>query len=119
MLKHRHPVVMALLIQILTIVVVGSFIVAQSAIALSLFEWSLVQGFLGGLVSYAMRMPVWWIPIHLAFIPLAITTLALNISSTWFMGFFLCLFVRITSVVYRLKKKFLNFSYGVILLIPV
>ena len=91
MLKHLHPVVIALLIQILTIVLVGFFIVSQSAIVLNLLEWSLVQGLLSGLISYSMRMPAWWIPIHLAFIPLAITTLALNISSTWFLVLFLCL----------------------------
>ncbi|MDP1550315.1 MAG: hypothetical protein Q8L97_09170 [Nitrosomonas sp.] len=91
MLKHLHPVVIALLTQILTIVLVGFFIVSQSAIVLNLLEWSLVQGLLSGLISYSMRMPAWWIPIHLAFIPLAITTLALNISSTWFLVLFLCL----------------------------
>jgi len=91
MLKHLHPVVIAPLIQVLTIVLIGLFIVSQSTIALSLFEWSLVQGLSAGLISYSMRMPVWWVPIHLAFIPLAITTLALNISSTWFLAFFLCL----------------------------
>ena len=36
-------------------------------------------------------MPIWWIPIHLVFIPLSIATLALNISSFWFFSFFLCL----------------------------
>ena len=91
MLKHLHPVVIALLIQILTIVLVGFFIVSQSVIVMNLLEWSLVQGLLSCLISYFMRMPVWWIPIHLAFIPLAITTLALNISSTWFLVLFLCL----------------------------
>ena len=91
MLKQLHPVVIALLIQILTIVLVSFLIVSQSAIVMNLLEWSLVQGLLSGLISYSMRMPVWWIPIHLAFIPLAITTLALNISSTWFLVLFLCL----------------------------
>lgn len=91
MLKHFHPVVIALLIQIITLASVGFFIVAQSAITLSLFEWSLTQGLLAGLISYFMRMPVWWIPIQLGFIPLVIATLALNISSTWFLAFFLCL----------------------------
>jgi len=91
MLKLQHPVVIALLIQIITLLLICFLIVSQSAIALSLFEWSLVQGLLAGLISYYTRMPAWWILIHLAFIPLAITTLALNISSTWFLVFFLCL----------------------------
>lgn len=91
MLKLQHPVVIALLIQIITLLLICFLIVSQSAIALSIFEWSLVQGLLAGLISYSTRMPAWWILIHLAFIPLAITTLALNISSTWFLVFFLCL----------------------------
>lgn len=91
MLKLQHPVVIALLIQIITLLLICFLIVSQSAIALSIFEWSLVQGLLAGLISYSTRMPAWWILIHLAFIPLAITTLALNISSTWFLLFFLCL----------------------------
>jgi len=91
MLKHLHPVVIALLIQIIAIVLICFSIVSQSEIALSLFEWSLVQGLSAGLISYSTRMPTWWIPIHLVFIPLAITTLALNISPTWFLVFFLCL----------------------------
>lgn len=91
MLKFRHPVIIALLIQVITLIVVGSFIWLQSVIVLNIFAWAMVQGLLAGFVSYCLRMPQWWIPIHLVFMPLAIVVLALNISSTWFLILFLCL----------------------------
>lgn len=91
MLKFRHPVIIALLIQVITLIVVGSFIWLQSVIVLNIFAWAMVQGLLAGFVSYYLRMPQWWIPIHLVFMPLAIVVLALNISSTWFLILFLCL----------------------------
>ena len=91
MLKFRHPVIIALLIQVITLIVVGSFIGLQSVIVLNIFAWAMVQGLLAGFVSYYLRMPQWWIPIHLVFMPLAIVVLALNISSTWFLILFLCL----------------------------
>ncbi len=91
MLKFRHPVIIALLIQVITLIVVGSFIGFQSVIVLNIFAWAMVQGLLAGFVSYYLRMPQWWIPIHLVFMPLAIVVLALNISSTWFLILFLCL----------------------------
>lgn len=91
MLKFRHPVIIALLIQVITLIGVGSFIGFQSVIVLNIFAWAMVQGLLAGFVSYYLRMPKWWIPIHLVFMPLAIVVLALNISSTWFLILFLCL----------------------------
>ncbi len=91
MLKFRHPVIIALLTQVITLIGVGSFIGFQSVIVLNIFAWAMVQGLLAGFVSYYLRMPKWWIPIHLAFMPLAIAVLALNISSTWFLVLFLCL----------------------------
>lgn len=91
MIKHAHPVITALFIQITTILLVCLLILALPSAALSLFEWSAVQGLLAGAISYFMRMPVWWMPIHLVFIPLIIVTLALNISPVWFLVFFFCL----------------------------
>jgi hypothetical protein len=91
MLKRAHPVIIALFIQITTILLIGWLILSQPPAGLSLFEWSALQGLLAGAISYFMRMPVWWIPIHLVFIPLIIATSALNISPTWFLVFFLCL----------------------------
>ena len=91
MLKRLHPTVTALLIQIVTALFVMLLITSQATIALSVFEWGVLQGLLAGLISYYLRMPIWWIPIHWVFMPLAIATLALNISSVWFLIFFLSL----------------------------
>ena len=91
MLKHHYPSAIALFIQIVTTLFVVLLVISQSTITLSIFEWGVFQGLLAGLVSYYFRMPIWWIPIHLVFIPLSIATLALNISSFWFFSFFLCL----------------------------
>lgn len=88
MLPHKNSSVIALLIQMASMLLVFLLIVSQSSIALSLFEWAIVQGFLAGLASYYFRMPLWWIPIHLIFMPLSIATLALNISSLWFLLLF-------------------------------
>ncbi|QOJ23517.1 MAG: class I SAM-dependent methyltransferase [Gammaproteobacteria bacterium] len=93
MLKRIHPGIIALLIQIVTILLVYAIIVSQATIGLSLFEWSLLQGLAAGLFSYALRMPVWWMPIHFAFIPLVVVALALNISSTACLVLFLGLWL--------------------------
>lgn len=91
MLKHQHSAMIALCIQVASILLVCLLAISQSSIAWSVFEWSIAQGLLAGLISYFLRMPVWWVPIHLVFIPLSIVTLALQISSLWFFSFFLCL----------------------------
>lgn len=91
MMKFRHPVIIALLTQIVTLIGVGFFIGIQSVIVLNIFAWAIVQGLLAGVVSYCLRMPLWWIPIHFIFMPLAIAVLAVNISPTWFLILFLCL----------------------------
>lgn len=91
MLKHQNSSMTALFIQIVSILLVVLVIISQSFIAMSIFEWSMVQGLLAGFISYYARMPYWWTPIHLVFMPLIITTLALNISPLWFLLFFICL----------------------------
>ncbi len=82
MQKRIHPGIIALLVQITALILVSSIIVVQTTIELSLFEWSLLQGLAAGLLSYALHMPVWWMPIHFSFIPLVVVALALNLSST-------------------------------------
>ncbi|MXS81781.1 class I SAM-dependent methyltransferase [Nitrosomonas oligotropha] len=93
MLKRIHPGIVALAVQMMTILTVYLVILSQAFPGLSVFEWSLAQGLLAGLFSYFIRMPVWWTAIHLGFIPLVVVALALNISSTWFLVFFLSLWL--------------------------
>ncbi len=120
MLKFRHPVIIALLTQIITLIGVGSLIGIQSVIVLNIFAWAIVQGLLAGFVSYYLRMPKWWIPIHLVFMPLAIAVLALNISSTWFLILFLCLLFTYgktykTQVPLYLSSKSVNHALATLL----
>ena len=91
LLNHQYSAGIALFVQIVSVLFVSLLALVQSSITLSIFEWSMLQGLLSGLISCCLRMPFWWIPIHLVFIPLAIATLALNISSLWFLLFFVCL----------------------------
>lgn len=79
----------ALFIQIASMLLVALVIISQSFIVLSILEWSVVQGLVAGFISYYVRTPYWWMPIHLVFMPLIITTLALNISPLWFLLFFI------------------------------
>ncbi len=60
-------------------------LVNQSAITLSLLEWSSLQGFLAGILSSLLRQPVWWIPMHLFFSPLLLLMLTLDISPSWYL----------------------------------
>lgn len=87
----QHPTMIAVLAQSSALLIIGGLVVGQAAIELSLFEWSIAQGILAAMISYAFKMPFWWIPIHIAFVPLIIITLALNISSAWFLALFLTL----------------------------
>ena len=85
----KHPGLIALLIQAMALTLTGVLAVAQTAFTLSLFEWSIVQGVMAGIVSHATRMPFWWILIHLAFAPLIIIALTLDISPAWYLAGFI------------------------------
>ncbi|UJP05262.1 MAG: class I SAM-dependent methyltransferase [Nitrosomonas sp.] len=85
----KHPPLLAALIQIAAFLLTGSLVINQTEIALSLFGWSIVQGCLAGICSYALRMPAWWIPIQITFAPLVILTLALDISPMLFLVAFI------------------------------
>lgn len=89
--KRPHFLVVALLIQIISLMAIGFLVITQSFIELSIFEWSITQSLLAGLLAYHLRMPKWWILIHLVFMPLVIITLAFNISPLWHLFLFICL----------------------------
>lgn len=47
-----------------------------------------LQGLCAALSSHLLRSPVWWLPIHLGFMPLAVLALALGLPSwIWLAGF--------------------------------
>lgn len=89
--KRPHFLVIALLIQIISLMAIGFLVITQSFIELSIFEWSITQSLLASFLAYHLRMPKWWILIHLVFMPLVIITLALNISPLWHLFLFICL----------------------------
>ena len=53
-----------------------------------------VQGLCAALISHLLRGPVWWLPIHLGFMPLAVLALGLGLPSwIWLAGFVLLLLI--------------------------
>jgi len=52
------------------------------------------QGLLAALASHLLRGPVWWVPIHVGFMPLAVLALGLGLPSwVWLAAFVLLLLV--------------------------
>ncbi len=89
--KNQNSSIMALLAQIASFLMVAFIAVFHSSLALSLFEWSCMQGLLASFISYYLRMPLWWVFINLLFTPIVVITLSFNISPFWFLLFFVCL----------------------------
>ncbi len=53
-----------------------------------------IQGLCAAAVSHLRRGPVWWLPIHLGFLPLAVLALGLGLPSwIWLAGFVLLLLI--------------------------
>lgn len=52
---------------------------------------SLLQGGLAALIALQLRAPRWWIPIHLAFMPLVVIVHGLDIAPGWFLAAFVLL----------------------------
>ncbi len=87
--RHLTPAGVALLVQLLAlfaILFLATFLPLQ---ILSIFEWALVQGITAAIFSYQLKMPLWWLPIHLIFLPLLVATLALALPPLWFLSVFL------------------------------
>jgi len=55
---------------------------------------ALMQGGIAAAISRKQRVPPWWVPIHLFFVPLAVLVQRAHIAPTWFLaGFVLLLLV--------------------------
>lgn len=52
---------------------------------------ALLQGGIAALISFRQRVPLWWLPIHLIFTPLAVAVQRLGIAPGWFLAAFLLL----------------------------
>jgi len=71
----------------------ASLVLAGGAIATTAqpFPLALAAGALAALMSRALRLPVWWLPIQFAFAPLVVLTFALHIDPLWHLGAFVAL----------------------------
>lgn len=49
---------------------------------------ALAQGICAAMAGYKLESPIWWIPIHIAFIPLLLLGIKLPIAPAWYLGTF-------------------------------
>lgn len=52
---------------------------------------AMLQGGVAATIAFTQRMPLWWIPIHMFFLPMAVLVQSLQIDSGWFLAGFLIL----------------------------
>lgn len=55
------------------------------------FLLALMQGGIAAMIALKLRAPRWWIPIHLAFMPLVVAVQRLDIAPGWFLAAFVVL----------------------------
>jgi len=54
---------------------------------------ALLQGAVAAMLSLRQRMPPWWVPIHLVFLPLVVVVRQAEIAPGWFLAGFVLLFL--------------------------
>lgn len=89
MIKRLPPALVALLVQCLALLAIVLAANAIPAQIFGIFEWAILQGITAATISYLLKMPLWWLPIHFVFTPAIIATLMLDISPLWFFGAFI------------------------------
>lgn len=82
---------MALLVQMFALTIIFVCISSFPEFTLSLLEWGVIQGILAAIISYKVRMALWWMPIHFVFVPALIVMLSLDLSPLWFCTAFILL----------------------------
>jgi hypothetical protein len=70
--------------------VFATYWLAQT-IAAPLVVWLVVEGGLAAAFGAWLRLPWWWLPIQFLFVPALAATLALELSTVWFLAAFLLL----------------------------
>lgn len=97
--RGPHPLLSVLLAQLFgALVASGLALVLIPNLApgfrLDLLAFALLQGFSAAVAAWALRAPVWWLPIHLGFLPLAVLARGMGLPSwLWGSGFLLLLLV--------------------------
>lgn len=85
------PLRLALVAQVLGAVLAAGMLLFPPVQPLALAG---AQGLCAALASHLLRAPVWWLPIHLGFMPLAVLALGLGLPSwIWLAAFVLLLLV--------------------------
>ena len=90
----ESPLRHALLAQVLGAALASVVLLLLPAPAIQPLTMAAAQGLCAALVSHLLRSPVWWLPIHLGFSPLAVLALGLELPSwVWLAGFALLLLI--------------------------
>lgn len=72
----------------------GGLVLLFPALLAKPLAMAALQGSCAALLSYLWRDPVWWLPLHLGFMPLAVLALGLGLPSwVWLAGFIMLLLV--------------------------
>lgn len=87
--RRLNPSFIALFVQLQALLAMLLLAAILPPQILSIFAWAVIQGAIAALISYQLKMPIWWLPIHLFFIPLIVAALTLAIPPLWFLGAFL------------------------------
>jgi hypothetical protein len=88
-LTRLPPAFVALLVQLLALCTMLLFATILPLQKLNLLEWAVLQGITAATISSQLKMPIWWLPIHLIFTPAIVASLALALPPLWFFGAFL------------------------------
>ena len=89
------PLKHALLAQLLgTVLAAGPILLFFPALTALPLAMAAIQGLCAALLSHLLRGPVWWLPIHLGFMPLAVLASGLELPSwVWLAGFTMLLLI--------------------------
>lgn len=91
----RHPLLSALIAQLLGALMAGGLVLAMPAAAfVQPVALATLQGSCAALAAWRLRTPLWWLPMHFAFMPLAVLARGMELPSwLWLGGFLLLLLV--------------------------
>lgn len=97
--RSQHPLLSVVLAQFLGALVASGLVlvlmpILAAGFRFNLLSFALLQGSSAVVAAWGMRAPVWWLPIHLGFLPLAVLARGMGLPSwLWASGFLLLLLV--------------------------
>jgi hypothetical protein len=95
-LPEAAPLRLALIAQLGGAAAVGVLVTGLSLLSTAdyrqiPFILALLQGGIAAMIAMKLRAPRWWLPIHLAFMPLVVAVQRLDIAPGWFLATFVLL----------------------------